>query len=73
MNADEFETLEHFLETYDKEKINISFNGCDWYRYKVKNIQTYDKYAKMREYLVVGICKKYITIMSRRKVESAVV
>ena len=73
MNADEFETLAEYLERYDKEKINISFNGCDWYRYKVKNIKTYNKYAKMREYLVVGISKKCITIMSRTKVERAIV
>lgn len=73
MNADEFETLGSYLEKVETEKINISFNGCDWYRYKVKNLKTYRKYERMREYLVVGIAKRYITIMSRKKVEKAIV
>ena len=73
MNADEFETLGSYLEKVKTEKINISFNGCDWYRYSVKNLKTYRKYERMREFLVVGIAKKYITIMSRRKVEQAIV
>ena len=73
MNADEFETLGSYLEKVETEKINISYNGCDWYRYKVENLKTYKKYEKLRDYLVVGISKKCITIMSRAKVERAVV
>ena len=70
MNADEFQTLEEYLKDVDdREKINISFNGCDYYRYRVGRV----KKRYIRNYLVVGIAKRYITIMSRRKVEETIV
>lgn len=74
MNADEFQTLEEYIKDFDDEShINISYNGCDWFHFKVKNIKTKPKYALMRTFLVVGINKKFITVMTRKKVENAVV
>ncbi len=70
MNADEFQTLEEYIkEMDDSSKLNISFNGCDYYRYRVARLRK----RAIRNYLVVGINKKFITIMSRRRVENAVV
>ena len=74
MNANEFQTLEEYIKDFDDSgSINISFNGCDWFRFKVKNVKTKRKYALMRTFLVVGINKKFITVMTRKKVENAVV
>lgn len=70
MNANEFQTLEEYIKDKDNaDKLNISFNGCDYYRYRVARLRK----RAIRNYLVVGINKKYITIMSRIRVERAVV
>ena len=70
MNANEFQTLEEYIKDMDdSDKLNISFNHCDWYRYRVARLRR----RKIRHYLVVGVAKKYITIMPRIKVEKAVV
>ena len=54
-------TLEEYLKDFsDEDKVNISFDGKDHYRYRVRKIRT--KHTHLLKYNVVATTRKFVFI-----------
>ena len=66
MSDEYIPTLEEYLKDFsDEDKINISFNGKDHFRYRVGRIRT--KHQHLLKYKLGRISKKFIYIVRVRE------